>query len=63
MVTDKKDTQFRPGAHALDGSYSEAEVTWKGTRVRVQSAADGDDLVLLMTRLEDIKGQPTSRPS
>jgi hypothetical protein len=27
MVTDKKDTQFRPGAHALDGSYSEAEVT------------------------------------
>jgi putative isomerase len=53
MVTDKKDTQFRPGAHALDGSYSEAEVTWKGTRVRVQSAAEGDDLVLLMTRLAD----------
>jgi neutral trehalase len=53
MVTDKKDTQFRPGAHALDGSYSEAEVTWKGTRVRVQSAAEGDDMVLLMTRLGD----------
>jgi hypothetical protein len=57
MVTDKKDTQFRPGAHALDGSYSEAEVTWRGTRVRVQSAADGDDLALLLTRLEDT-GQP-----
>lgn len=53
MVTDKKDTQFRPGTHALDGSYSEAEINWKGTRVRVQSATEGDDLVLLMSRLED----------
>lgn len=57
MVTDKKDAQFRPGTHALDGSYSEAEVSWRGTRVRVQSATEGDDLVLLLTRLED-KGLP-----
>ncbi len=57
MVTDKKDAKFRPGTHALDGSYSEAEVDWKGTRVRVESATDGDDLVLLLTRLED-KGLP-----
>jgi hypothetical protein len=53
MVTDKKDSEFRAGTHALDGSYSEADVSWKGTRVRVQSATDGDDLVLLVTRLED----------
>src|SRR5580658_3786116 len=53
MVTDKKDTEFRPGMHALDGGYSEADVDWKGTRVRVQSATEGDDLVILVTRLED----------
>jgi putative isomerase len=57
MVTDKKDAQFRAGAHALDGSYSEADVSWRGTRVRVQSATEGDDLVLLLTRLGDA-GRP-----
>jgi hypothetical protein len=49
MVTDKKGDDFRPGKHALDGSYSEADITWKGTRLRVQSAVDGEDLVLLVT--------------
>jgi glycogen debranching enzyme len=49
LVTDKKGSDFRAGMHALDGSYSEADIGWKGTRIRVQSAVKGDDLVLLVT--------------
>jgi len=49
----KKGSDFRAGTHALDGSYSEADINWKGIRMRVQSATQGDDLVLLMTRLGD----------
>lgn len=48
MVRDKKGTEFRAGQHALDGSYSEADIVWKGARLRVQSATLGDDLVLLV---------------
>jgi putative isomerase len=51
MVTDKRGSDFRAGMHALDGSYSEADIDWKGTRIRVQSATQGDDLVLLVTPL------------
>lgn len=41
--------QVRPGWHELDGSYSELELEWRHMKVRVESAADGDDLVLLVT--------------
>jgi hypothetical protein len=51
MGNDKKAPDIRAGTHALDGSYSEAEFTWKGARMRVQSATDGDDLVILVTAL------------
>jgi glycogen debranching enzyme len=55
MVTDKKGSEFRAGMHALDGSYSEADIDWKGTRLRVQSATEGDDLVILATALGEPK--------
>ena len=52
MVRDKNGAEFRAGAHALDGSYSEADIGWKGARLRVQSATQGDDLVILVTMPE-----------
>lgn len=35
-----------PGPHAYDGSYSDIQVLWKGLDVVVQSAKEGEDLVL-----------------
>ena len=43
--------QVFPGAHAWDGSYTDLKVTWKGHELRVQSAHDGADMVLLVTPL------------
>ena len=43
--------QVTPGLHAYDGSYTELTVEWQGIKVRVQSATDGEDLVLLVTPL------------
>lgn len=53
MVTDGKGMDFRPVMHALDGSYSEAEINWKGTRLRVQSATADDDVVVLVAPFGD----------
>ncbi len=36
-----------PGPHAWDGRYTDLRVEWKGHAWRVQSARDGDDLVML----------------
>jgi putative isomerase len=44
--------QVFPGPHAWDGSYTDLKVTWKEHNWRVQSAHDGNDLVLLVTPLE-----------
>jgi hypothetical protein len=41
-----------PGPHAWDGSYTRADYEWKGHKWRVESAHDGDDLVMLVTPLE-----------
>lgn len=41
-----------PGPHAWDGSYTQADYEWKGHRWRVESAHDGEDLVMLVTALE-----------
>jgi putative isomerase len=48
---DKGAEQVVPGPHSWDGSYTELRVAWKGHSWRVQSARDGDDLVLLATPL------------
>lgn len=42
----------KPGPHAWDGSYTSADFEWKGHKWRVESAHDGDDLVMLVTPLE-----------
>src|ERR1019366_6356127 len=41
-----------PGPHAWDGSYTQLKVIWKGHEWRVESAHDGNDLVLLITPLD-----------
>lgn len=43
------DEEVFPGPHSWDGSYTSLRLTWRGTRFQVQSAHDGDDLVLLIT--------------
>ncbi len=43
--------RIRPGARTYDGSYSELEISWETLQARVQTASDGDDLVVLVTPL------------
>jgi hypothetical protein len=43
--------QVFPGPHAWNGSYTDLRVSWKGHSWRVQSAHDGQDLVILVTPL------------
>lgn len=40
-----------PGPHAWDGSYTSADFEWKGHTWRIESAHDGDDLVMLVEPL------------
>ena len=47
--------KIRPGAHAMDGSYTELELEWNRMKLKVQSAHYRDDLVLLVTPLEEVK--------
>src|SRR5579871_4266735 len=44
-----------PGPHAWDGSYTQADFAWKGHKWRVESAHDGDDLVMLIAPLKKIE--------
>ncbi|MFO7959106.1 MAG: trehalase family glycosidase [Candidatus Brocadiia bacterium] len=46
--TDDNDLTL-PGPRSYDGRYTELDVAWRGNRFTVQSATDGDDLVLLVT--------------
>jgi len=40
-----------PGPHAWDGSYTDLRLSWKGHDLRIQSAHDGSNLVILATPL------------
>jgi hypothetical protein len=40
-----------PGPHSWDGSYTDLSIEWKGHKWRVQSAHEGDDLMLLVSPL------------
>jgi hypothetical protein len=40
-----------PGARSYDGRYTDVTVRWKEVTVRVQSATEGEDLLLLVTPL------------
>jgi len=44
--------QVFPGAHAWDGSYTDLRLTWRHSSLRIQSAHDGDGLVILATPIE-----------
>lgn len=46
---DKDAEKVTPGPHSWDGSYTRADFEWKGHKWRVESAHDGEDLVLLVT--------------
>ena len=41
-----------PGAHAFDGSYTEMRLKWCDMEILVESAADDDELVLLITPVQ-----------
>jgi len=43
--------RIHPGVRTYDGRYTELRLTWQGLAWDVQSATDGDDLVLLITPL------------
>ena len=40
-----------PGPHTSDGSYTELRLRWQGHELRLQTAHDGEDLVMLATPL------------
>jgi putative isomerase len=44
--------QVTPGPHAWDGSYTDLRITWRHSSLRIQSARDGDGLVILATPLD-----------
>lgn len=49
--------RVRPVAHTFDGAYTELIIdNWKGNSIRVQSSAQGNDIVILVT---PIKKSPT----
>ena len=50
--------RIHPGPHAYDGSYTELRLNWQGLDLIVQSAIDGDDLVLLVTPVVGQKRAP-----
>jgi putative isomerase len=43
--------QVFPGPHAWEGSYTDLRLSWKGREVRLQTAHDGANLVMLATPL------------
>jgi putative isomerase len=56
----RDDEQIFPGPHAWDGSYTDLKLNWRGHNLRLQSAHDGDDLVLLATPIAS--EHPSSLP-
>jgi putative isomerase len=45
-----------PGPHAYDGSYTELEVEWQDIHIRVQSAAERNELYLLISPIKATPG-------
>ena len=43
--------QVFPGPHSWEGSYTDLRLSWKGHELRLQTAHDGSDLVMLATPL------------
>jgi putative isomerase len=51
---DKDAEKVTPGPHSWDGSYTRADFEWKGHNWRIESAHDGDDLVLEIAPLKKV---------
>ena len=49
-----------PGPHTSDGSYTELRLRWQGHELRLQTAHDGDDLVMLATPLSSTTRLPAT---
>ena len=47
----KDDERVIPGPHSYDGSYTDLKLLWRGHQIRIQSAHDAADMVLLVTPL------------
>ena len=43
--------QVFPGPHSWEGSYTDLRLSWKGHELRLQTAHDGSNLVMLATPL------------
>ena len=50
--------QVFPGPHTWNGSYTELRVTWREHTFRLESAHDGEDLVMLATPLDSKSAVP-----
>ena len=48
-----EEERIYPNLHAYDGSYTELEVEWRRLRVRIQAVAEGRNLVIKVTLLEN----------
>ena len=55
----QSDVKVMPGPHLCDGSYTDLTLDFHGLKLQVQSAAEHNDLVLLVTPIEDSKHKPT----
>jgi hypothetical protein len=48
-LREKDEVDVFPGPHTWDGSYTEMRLSWRGHRFLLQTAHDGEDLVMLAT--------------
>jgi len=54
----EQEERIHPGAHAYDGSYTSLRLRWQGVDVTIESATDGDDLLLLATPRSEHRRSP-----
>lgn len=47
----KEDERVIPGPHSYNGSYTDLKLQWRSHEIRIQSAHDKEDLVMLITPL------------
>ena len=55
----KRPETITPGLHAHNGSYTELVLQWKDIQVKIESASNGRDLVLLITPIALPARKPT----
>ena len=60
-TNENPDLVITPGGHAWDGSYTDLMIRWKGRTVRPQTAADGDDLVIMVRQKEPYRRSVTEQ--